>query len=148
MSHGLEFFVPLWSCERKNFQSRHSKYVYTVKSFVVCKKFSYFLTSPWFSTLNFSSQNLSIEGNFSNEMENLVVTKIWPLWFSRICYLLVFQCIIFFLGEKPRNYQESNFACNSISISRILDTSDLSWRQEMGLWSPAYNTFRIIDNIR
>ena len=53
-----------------------------------------------------------------------------------------------FAGEKPLNYQESNYACSSISISRILDSSDLSWRQEMGLWSPAYNTFRIIDNIR
>eukprot|EP00093_Oithona_nana_P013227 13227.XXX_613201_594038_1 [CDS] Oithona nana genome sequencing. len=50
--------------------------------------------------------------------------------------------------SNPRNYQESSYPCSSISISRILDTSDLSWRQELGLWSPAYNTFRIIDNIR
>ena len=51
---------------------------------------------------------------------------------------------------KPRNYQESStqYPCSSISISRILDTSDLSWRRELGLWSPAYNTFRIIGNIR
>ena len=111
LSHGLEFFVPVWSCERKNFQSRHSKYVYTVKSTVILYKKDCFFLLDIIDFLN----------------------------------LFLF---IFFLGEKPRNYQESNFACNSISISRILDTSDLSWRQEMGLWSPAYNTFRIIDNIR
>ena len=60
--------------------------------------------------------------------------------------------LVFFSGSgtdsNPRNYQESSYPCSSISISRILDTSDLSWRQELGLWSPAYNTFRIIDNIR
>ena len=55
---------------------------------------------------------------------------------------------LFSADAKPRNYQESNYPCSSISISRILDTSDLSWRRELGLWSPAYNTFRIIGNIR
>ena len=110
-SHGLEFFVPVWSCERKNFQSRHSKYVYTVKSTVILYKKDCFFFAGYY--------------------------RFFKSFF-----------IYFFPGEKPRNYQESNFACNSISISRILDTSDLSWRQEMGLWSPAYNTFRIIDNIR
>ena len=81
---------------------------------------------------------------------SLLLSSIKKIVFFFAGYYRFFKSffIYFFPGEKPRNYQESNFACNSISISRILDTSDLSWRQEMGLWSPAYNTFRIIDNIR
>ena len=86
-SHGLEFFVPVWSCERKNFQSRHSKYVYTVKSTVILYKkdcFFFFLLDTidflnLFLFIFFQEKNLEIIKKATSPVIQSVFLVFWIL---------------------------------------------------------------------